>query len=402
MRGKSLFIVLCLGIEFVEGGTSADLRQFVLESIRHNESLVKNFETEFTVRWYDPDGKPLQGSGKEEFITEERWSYARQGNKIYAHFGRDWSDRHSESGTQVYDGNRMLMHRADLSSGMIQARKQFPTSAVPDRFTNLYRNVGDLSMSEFLEASTIKAVTPCRGRGIRGFLVEVVHKDSSPSDPLEQKIYFDADKGFVPAIVETYLLNLSRDQPVLVDEVTEFEQVTSEIYFPRKARLVSYWTQQTADSNEPRLVKDHEVRTEVSRLRVNVDLPEDMFRMNFPQGTRVYDETLDLAYQVGVTGKHLAEIDMIAKTEFRRASGGVAGTSVGPPLGNDATDAGDRGSGHGRDRLGAGDSETTQPAIVFLSPDTSSLLTFWSAVLLVAALVAAGGLVLQRQLRKRG
>jgi hypothetical protein len=386
-RVHLLCVVFLLAFGFRATGAEGDLKQFVLDAVRRNESLFKNFEVEFVLHWYDPEGKRLEPPGVDRFVTEERWHYAREGNKIYGEFGTDWSNGYSESGTQVYDGNLMRFYRQDLSSGLIQSRRKFPTSAVPDRFTNLYRNVGDLTMSEFLLASTIKKVTSCEGKGMRGFLVEVIHKDTSPDNPLEQKIYFDVDKGMVPVVVETYRLSLSSQQAVLVDEVLEFERVTEEIYFPRKARLLWYSPQKEADAGQPKkLLLEDEVRVDVSRIRVNADLPETMFRLDYPPGTSVYDETLDLSYRVGVAREHLSELDRMVKDEFQSGRGDANVVHAESPEVNETTSGRETGAKHARGNL--------------LSVSTLSSRVYLLIMVLVAALAVTGGLVLRRQWKK--
>jgi hypothetical protein len=389
MKAERLYLlcmVFLLAFGFRARATEGDLKQFVLDAVRRNESLFKNFEVEFAVHWYDPEGRRREPTGADEIVTEERWHYAREGNRIYGEFGTDWSNGYSESGTQVYDGSLMKLYRKDLSSGLIQSRRQFPTSAVPDRFTNLYRNVGDLTMSEFLQASVIKRITPYDAKGIRGFLVEVIHRDSSPDNPLEQKIYFDADKGFVPVIVETYQLNRSSEQAVLVDEVLEFERVTDEIYFPKKARLVLYGPTKDGDSTQEKLLKRNEVQVDVSRVRVNADLPETMFQFDFPTGTSVYDEILNIDYRVGIVRERLSELDWIILNDLL-------------PSGRDANAARARSPGPNdtaKSRpLRAPPAEASPPVI-----STPPRWAFWLIVVVVAALVVAGGLVVRRQRKK--
>lgn len=315
LRSLAAIVWLCLLTGGVLGGRQADLRDYVLNSIRHNESLFKNFEVKFTVRWYDAEGKPNKPPGDRDFVTEERWHYAREANKIYGAFSTDWSNNSTTAGKQVFDGARMKYYREDLHNGMISSRRQLPTSAVPDRFTNWYRNVGDLTMSEFLEAGIIKRISPCDVNGAQGFMVETVHKGSTEEDPLEQKIYFDAEKGFVPVRVETYHVLVSRDQPTLVAEVQGFERVSDDIYFPKKARLVRYTLEGEQQGSPGRWKVETEIRVEVSDIRVNTELPKDMFELEYPIGTHIYDETLDLAYRKGVTPKSLAMMEEVVAAE---------------------------------------------------------------------------------------
>lgn len=284
------------------GGLRPDLKEFVIKSVQHNESLVRNFMVRFTVRWYDPNGKPEQMPGHDNAM-EERWQYAREANKSYAAGEVDWSSGHKEISKQVFDGERMKFYREDLKSGMVTSRRQYPISSPPDRFTNLYQNVGDLTMSEFLKASTIKKVSSCDIRGSRGFLVELVHKDSTPEWPVEQKIYFDADKGFVPVIVENYPLNVSKDKPTLVAEVQEYEKLSDEVYFPKKARLASYGFADTYGNPQAQWTFRDEVRVETLEVHINTELPKDLFELVFPAGTVIYDETLDRSYNVGTTSE---------------------------------------------------------------------------------------------------
>lgn len=308
-------------------GGQTDLKALVLASVRRNESLFRNFETRFTIQWYDADGNRQKPSGDRESINEERWRYAREGNKILAVGETDWSNGRIQKDKQVFNGERMKYYREDLKTGLVRSEKTFPTSVVPDRFTNLYQNVGDLTMSEFLEASTIKTISPCEIKGSRGFLVQIVHKDSTADEPVEQKIYFDADKGFVPVIVETYQTEVSRTQPVLMTEVQEFQKINEEIYFPRKARSVLY----TLEEGQERWTVASEVRIEVSDTTVNTELAKDMFTLVYPPGTSVYDETVNITYRVGATPESLDAIDDLVVSETEVSSGRAHGNEPAEP-----------------------------------------------------------------------
>jgi hypothetical protein len=191
----------------------------------------------------------------------------------------------------------------------------------------------------------------------------------------------------VPVAVETYQLNVSSEQAVLVAEVLEFERVTEEIYFPKKARVLGYWPQKNTDSSQPKkLTLDGEIRVDVSRIRVNVDLPATMFRFDYPPGTDVYDETLDLHYDVGTAQEHLSELDRMVKEEFKSGRGDAnVARAESPEVKETRTEP----------KADAGRARGNPLGISKLSSGAYLLI-----VVLVAAVVVTGGLVLRGQRKK--
>ena len=286
--------------------TQSELKEFVIKNVRHNESLFRNFETRFSIKFLGPDGTPEPVDDPKQIVKQEHY-YVREGDKLFDKYQIYNTAGVSQDVTMAFDGEFSKFYRADLKQGLIQARKRFPTIAGPDRFTNLYRNVRDLTMSEFLEQSVIKRIEPCNVEGHEGFMVEVVHCDSSAETPLEQKLYFDADRGFVPVKVETFRLDLSTKEPVMVATVLEFKKFDKNIYFPVRGRLDSFERDESG-----KMKKSFSVLSIAEDTKVNTELPPDIFNVEFPHGTKVYDEFIDADYVVteplGTSGDKLSPI----------------------------------------------------------------------------------------------
>jgi hypothetical protein len=83
-------------------------------------------------------------------------------------------------------------------------------------------------------------------------------------------------------------------------EVEAFKEVRPGIYFPVQARQDMF----RGGRGQP-LFKLSTVRTVVEEVEVNVELPPETFKFEFPVGTQVYDHFLGLGYRTGVTNKHI-------------------------------------------------------------------------------------------------
>lgn len=288
-----------------------ETKDFIIAAVRQNESLIRNFETRFSIEFLGPDGNvKYDESTTPEVIITEDYYYAREGGKLYSKYSKSFNNGLTTETEMLYKENTMKFYSPTLNSGLIQSKKRFPTPVVPDRFSNLYRNVKDMTMSEFLEASTIKRIEPCDIEGHKGFMVEVVHCHSSETTPVDQKIYFDAERGFVPVTVETYRLDISEEKPTLVAKVLEFKKFDNGVYFPVKARLDSFKRDESG-----KLKMSGSVLCSTKDTKINTELSSDIFELKYPQGTDVYDERLDLGYTVGITQKSLDDIEIYVETK---------------------------------------------------------------------------------------
>lgn len=309
-------ITLCIAVmcKMLIASTQSELKEFIMEGIRSNESLIHNFETRFSINFLGPNGEPKQADpNKPREITKMDYYYVRgiqDGDKIFSKYEVYNAVGLSQDVTIGFDGTTTKFYRADLSEGLITVEKRYPTPAGPDRFTNLYRNVRDLTMSKFLEQSTIKRIEPCEVEGHQGFLVEVIHCDSSERTPMEQKIYFDVERGFVPVKVETFRLDLSQEEPVMVCTVLEFKKLDNDIYFPVRARLDNF-----RKGEDGHMKKTFGILCMVKDIKTNIELPADIFKVEYPPGTEVYDSFADISYVVGETEGALARIESFVEKQ---------------------------------------------------------------------------------------
>jgi len=304
-RGLGIFLFILSGINGFSNSTQ--LSEFVINSVRHNEQLVKNYSVSFSYQFYDSNGKNIiPPKGGNSIISKESFTFVREGTKFYCENKCQMSDGYVYEAKASYNGKRMINHRLDMNGALISSRRDIPTSLTADRFTNLYVNVRDMTMSEFLEASRIKTITPIQENGYQCYLVEVVHCDSTENTPIEQKIYFNASLGFSPIKVETYNLNISKSYPVMVAEAEDYYEVSEGIYFPKKGRIINYLK---IPDEEGKLQVDNEIRVDIDEVKVNMELPENYFEYTIPQGVKVYDSVTDITYTVGEFKGSMDEIN---------------------------------------------------------------------------------------------
>jgi outer membrane lipoprotein-sorting protein len=291
--------------------SSQELKKFVLDSIKHNENLVRNFTCHFSYQWFDGQGNAIKPKEGETITTLDSYLFVSNKKEFYSEYETHRSDGSKYSGIIAYDGSATRRYRKDLNNGLITSQRHWPTVLTPDRFTNLYVDVKDLTMSEFLEASEIKTISSCKINQHDGYLVEVVHCDSSKEAPVEQKIYFDAEIGFIPVKTETYRLDISKEMPVLITEGVAYEKRADGVYFPTSAKALTY---KRNSNGKMDLVT--EVRVSIPEVKVNVDLPQDIFTLKFPQGAKVYDEIYDISYTVGEALDTINKIDEISNVNL--------------------------------------------------------------------------------------
>jgi len=285
--------------------SQSELRQLVLTGVRQNEALLRTFEIDFSIEFLGPDGeRKTIDPNRPNQIVKEDYYYVRKDNKLFCDYNTHFSEANSVRATMAFDGKITQFYRFDNKTGLVEGEKRYPTCCGPDRFTNLYRNVRDLCMSEFLEKSTIKHVRPCSIQGHAGYLIELVHCDSSEETPVEQSIYIDAERGFVPVKVETFRLDLSRHKPVMVAEVLEFGEFQNNIHFPVRAVLHNFKKTENAVMS-----KTFSVLCTAQKTRINTDVPDSIFHLKYPPGTHVYDALADTDFVVGESKASLSGIE---------------------------------------------------------------------------------------------
>lgn len=107
-----------------------------------------------------------------------------------------------------------------------------------------------------------------------GLLVLDVPKTADAS--YMQRLYVDPAHGYLVKRIESF----NRGRLVTKDEAVEVSMVAPSVWFPTKWVMVSY------DANGAELAREI---VEVKALRVNVEIPDDVFVPDFPVGTRVSD-----------------------------------------------------------------------------------------------------------------
>ncbi len=297
MRKVSRAVLVCLlwivGVGAATSGSAggdcdSELRAMVIKSARQNEAQIRNFDVRFDIVYYTPDanGKLCRHETihKNHVIREDR--------KLYTEFTFT-KDGYTEKGVQCWDGEVQKLYREDLQSGMIQKDRQVYAIAGPDRYTNLYVNIKDMTMSELLEASDIQNIERCEFRDRDCYLAEFIPVTSNEVSPERSRVYFDIERGFIPLMYEVYRVDVSEIKPMLVSEALEFTEAEEGIYFPTKGVIRGYFERD--ENGQPKL--SSAVVCEVSDVKLNVELGDGVFDFQFPQGAHVWDSITDVSYK---------------------------------------------------------------------------------------------------------
>jgi hypothetical protein len=77
-RGLGIFLFILSGINGFSNSTQ--LSEFVINSVRHNEQLVKNYSVSFSYQFYDSNGKNIiPPKGGNSIISKESFTFVREG-----------------------------------------------------------------------------------------------------------------------------------------------------------------------------------------------------------------------------------------------------------------------------------------------------------------------------------
>lgn len=371
-----LFVLVTLGLS-----SSMQLNDFIINSVKHNEQLVKNFSVSFSYQFHDSNGNIITPpDGGDSIIQKESFVFTREGNKFYCENTCQMSDGYSYEAISVFNGKHTVNHRIDLNGALISSVRDIPTSLTADRFTNLYA-IKEKTMSGFLEASQIKNIRPYREGAHQCYLVEVVHCNSTDSTPLEQKIYFDASLGFSPVRVETYNLNVSKTNPVMVTEGMEYHEVTEGVYFPRHGRLINYLN---APDENGALPIENEIRVSIEDIKVNLELPKNYFDYEIPAGVHVYDSIADISYTVGEFKKSMEELDKTFNQLAGNQSETAAKSAAFPP---DTADRDSSPKDSAADSEGQAQSREINSTGVTIVGSSNSFVFSWVIVLLLVLMM---------------
>jgi len=159
------------------------------------------------------------------------------------------------------------------------------------------------SMSEYLEKSKIHGVEVTSEAGRQLFVLDVEDATSTKEVPIRLKICFDADRAYALKKVEFFRTDIS-EKPRLVLEVEKFKEIEPGVFFPTEACEELF----RGGRGEP-VVTLNSCRLVVEQVEVNVNLPPETFKFDFPVGTEVYDQFLGTGYQTGATKQHLDLIE---------------------------------------------------------------------------------------------
>ena len=105
-----------------------------------------------------------------------------------------------------------------------------------------------------------------------------------------------------------------------VKELKKSQFGGGELWYPQKARII----QSFAGTEEYAL--------DIHRFRLNIELQDSMFKLEFPKGTRIYDANLDIIYTAGADPAKRAESQIIDMGKVRK------GVPVGDHLAQNSLD----------------------------------------------------------------
>ena len=120
---------------------------------------------------------------------------------------------------------------------------------------------------------------------------------SERNNKKQELLYFDPQHGYALLGEETISSKGNLIRRMVVEELQEPK---SGVYYPSKATLYSF-----SSSGEPRIRKHYEASSIVAN---NPEFAEDIFTIEWPDGTIVYDKMTDITFIVGKSERELLDL----------------------------------------------------------------------------------------------
>ena len=303
---NNYFIIICFGVLLlaISQKLSAISVNELADISEAMESTIHDVYVEY--EWYnDPPSTQEDVAGTGNIMAKERpkykWTTARPFAELSLTtesviFMNEYGDSWHGISRQSYNGKvgkyLSLIDRLDgghpKMSGTLTKEKRFmpPRRLTPEGFTIL-RFHDDLPISERLRQKNT-VVLDLGIKTVNSFnciRTEFLIPTLLPGKKVPYlRIYFSIDHSYTPVKFES--INAGKTSTCV--EVTELEEVSEGLWYPKSGRMGSPQD------------KRYNVY-EASKIIVNQGLTDKDFDLEFPPGTKIYDEITDLEYVIRPT-----------------------------------------------------------------------------------------------------
>lgn len=239
-----------------------------------------------------------------ELTSEEKKRNLTVVSRQYFSGGRFRIDTLDWRGQTYLDGNNSAVWNGELAktldvsdnSGSISA---LSVTAPSDRVNlmTLYRNLlGNVTYLDMIRARSAEALTLDQDES--HVILDVgLEVGADPAGNLRHVFFFDPDRGFMPARIDLYIK--SPDGPVLDSRIeNELTELEPGLWVPvNSVRTLFVRDDGSKQMGVPKIRQ--EIAVDPERSRFQIELENDIFDIEFPVGTLVYDEVRKTSYRVG-------------------------------------------------------------------------------------------------------
>jgi hypothetical protein len=296
---KTVVILLASLALVIQNGRAAIDKSWLVETLKHFESKTKNYVADFDdvyvfedPRWLDHQAK-MFGTEDEKRTKTRSFHYVWETGKwrseklVLNAAGQPqretWESQDDEKWMfyvpQIYNTQGNDLPRP----GLVQPKKQKDVHVTPNTFMLVSKS--GKGLSSIVEQPHTKV-----DYGVYGG--EQVIVCEYQEGPTKRKVYLDPNKDFSIVCTEVYKPNgtLYRIRDNIVHR-----KLSEGIWFPVTGDSTLYV------ENENGSYKAQVLRMTVNEktLKINQNLAENIFQIEFPHGTIVKDSILGLQYQVG-------------------------------------------------------------------------------------------------------
>jgi len=293
MKGlMKIFLILIVGVFISLLASEKDLcLEEIIAGIKHSESLIKSWRVKSYVVSYTSKGEKI----------EDTRIWVKKGDKIYMEqFGKKGERKVVAS----YDGE-ILRVWSNNKKAIIEIPTNQKLRGVFSREFSPY-NLFDLvpgemqSFSEFLSQKSenkrvkLSGMEMMDGRKCYKIEVEKFFPETKMRDI--SRIFICPEFGFRPLKIEGELLN--KNGRIVSKGLLNYEYTKiKNIWFVKKVRKFSEMNFSEEEYDE-RFRGSTRWIIEFKDIKVNEEIPDSFFRIEFPPGTRVWDERTGVSYIV--------------------------------------------------------------------------------------------------------
>lgn len=301
-----IVVLMCLfgPVQYNKGDNEDAIdKEYVVTSLKYYESLIKNYSVSYTQTFRDFNPRYIKWM-KEIFDDEisdrdtnytstdmifengnwriEGYDVAWDGEKMNIHI-----ETSNSSQRMVYSQNYERGIQA-IPGGLIQKPGKIGSNR-PRPCDILFTNLKGITFSSIVEDPNTK-VYQIKQENRDLIVCEYVDEETNPT--LIQKVYLDPNNSFTVVKHEFYRMDTGALWSAL--ENIKYIEAEDGIMFPVYADHILY----LADKNGKFPARTLTLEVDEESLKLNQELSQDVFTIEFPKGTLIRDEIIGLDYRV--------------------------------------------------------------------------------------------------------